>query len=376
NYGNGLPTVTSADSAGSTIYADTGYYYAHVTATTKDGCVQKDSLRVYVEGVDAIIDVDSSKANAGMFTFFNKSVKGKTYTWNFGDGTPEVTTTDMNAVPHTYTSFTGDVPEGDDGTIKPFVVKETKQYDIIIVGAGASGLIAGWELAQTGKKVLILEAKKRCGGRIHTIKDEAFPTALELGAEFVHGKLPITQQLIKKAGGKWHKIKGSLWHNLNGKWIQSEEQIPNEAAVTKALEEVTEDMTISQFLDTYFADNKDIREGLTSYIEGYYAGDINKVSTFAFRDEMKEGDDRQYRIDGGYKTIMDYLVKMVRKQGVTIQLQTPVNSIEWQPNYVKLIAGTKSYQGKKALVTVPLGVLQAQAIQFSPGIDTLNSALS
>jgi gliding motility-associated-like protein len=125
DYGDGSAPVTGADSASSTTYADTGFYWVRVLATTDHGCVMRDSLRVYVEGVDAIIGVDSTKANLGMFTFSNKSIKGKTYTWNFGDGSPEVNTTDMNPIPHTYTSFSGDVPEGDGGAIKPFVVKLT-----------------------------------------------------------------------------------------------------------------------------------------------------------------------------------------------------------------------------------------------------------
>ena len=54
-----------------------------------------------------------------MFAFSNESkilngpAAGATYTWNFADGTPEVTTTDPTVVPHTYTNIEGDVPEGD-----------------------------------------------------------------------------------------------------------------------------------------------------------------------------------------------------------------------------------------------------------------------
>jgi monoamine oxidase len=255
-------------------------------------------------------------------------------------------------------------------------VKGNKQYDIIIVGAGASGLIAAWELALSGRKVLILEAKKRCGGRIHTIEDENFPIPVELGAEFVHGKLPITQMLVEKAGLRWEKVRGDLWQHYNGKWSQSEEQIPNESGVMKALDDLKEDMPISQFLDTYFQDNKEVKEGLSSYVEGYYAGDIDKVSTFALREEMQEGDERQYRIEGGYKMLVNYLVKVIEKKGVTIQLQTPVTSVEWQHNYVKLIAANKTFQADKVLITVPIGVLQADVIKFTPNLSVLQTALN
>ena len=39
-------------------------------------------------------------------------------------------------------------------------------YDIIIVGAGISGLAAADNLIDSGKDVLILEARDRIGGRI------------------------------------------------------------------------------------------------------------------------------------------------------------------------------------------------------------------
>lgn len=46
-------------------------------------------------------------------------------------------------------------------------------YDIVIVGAGLSGLYCAWKLAESGKSVLILEKESRIGGRIYTdiIKD-------------------------------------------------------------------------------------------------------------------------------------------------------------------------------------------------------------
>jgi monoamine oxidase len=72
-------------------------------------------------------------------------------------------------------------------------------YDTLIIGTGAAGLAAGRVLHDAGYKILILEARDRIGGRIHTNYDFAdFP--IELGAEFIHGDNAVTHKLLKEAG--------------------------------------------------------------------------------------------------------------------------------------------------------------------------------
>ena len=60
--------------------------------------------------------------------------------------------------------------------------------DVLVVGAGIAGLAAAERLAASGRRVLVLEARDRIGGRIHTAHDPELATPIELGAEFVHGQ--------------------------------------------------------------------------------------------------------------------------------------------------------------------------------------------
>ena len=90
------------------------------------------------------------------------------------------------------------------------------QTDILIIGAGASGLAAGYELSLVNKKVAVLEAKDRIGGRIHSIEDERFKQIVETGAEFIHGKLPVTFNLLNKAKIEYHSAEGKIWEVKNG----------------------------------------------------------------------------------------------------------------------------------------------------------------
>jgi monoamine oxidase len=52
---------------------------------------------------------------------------------------------------------------------------------IIIIGAGLAGLSAAYELTQAGHDVIVLEAQKRPGGRVRTLRDP-FPDGLYVDA--------------------------------------------------------------------------------------------------------------------------------------------------------------------------------------------------
>src|SRR4051812_5174436 len=95
---------------------------------------------------------------------------------------------------------------------------------IIIIGAGAAGLMAARDLSRKGKKVIILEAKERIGGRIHTIPEKGFGI-MEAGAEFIHGNLELTFKMLKKAGLKRNETTGKSWVYREGELRQDEDMI-------------------------------------------------------------------------------------------------------------------------------------------------------
>ena len=59
--------------------------------------------------------------------------------------------------------------------------------DVVVVGGGVAGLAAAVRLAEAGRRVTLLEARARLGGRVYTVLDPAEGHPIELGAEFVQG---------------------------------------------------------------------------------------------------------------------------------------------------------------------------------------------
>ncbi|MGZ5282119.1 MAG: PKD domain-containing protein, partial [Bacteroidia bacterium] len=115
------PSSILTDSVGTTKFTQAGKFWISVKGTTEHECVEYDSMQVRVEDVKALIGVDSTRADVGIFTFQNNSEEGIRYIWNFGDGTPEKETLLKDAIPHEYSAFEGDVQEGVDD-IKRFKV--------------------------------------------------------------------------------------------------------------------------------------------------------------------------------------------------------------------------------------------------------------
>lgn len=234
--------------------------------------------------------------------------------------------------------------------------------EIIIIGAGACGLNAARELSRNGKSVAILEARNRAGGRIYTVKDETFALPVETGAEFIHGDLEYTKQLLKEAGIKYTEIGGALFRSENGQLSEQNDFIEHQEALMKKLKQLEHDMSVTDFLNTYFpGENYELlRKSLTSFVEGYDAADADHASTFALLQELLgEDNSTQYRVTGGYSKLVDCLVDDCEQAGCKIHLSTIVSSVKWRSGEVTVTTtDNRSFTASKVIITIPIAVLQ------------------
>ncbi|THU40419.1 FAD-dependent oxidoreductase [Niastella caeni] len=257
------------------------------------------------------------------------------------------------------------------------------QHSILIIGAGAAGLFAARKLSAAGHPVTVLEASDRIGGRIHTIQPPGFVRPIEEGAEFMHGKLPLTMQLLKEAGVDYQPVAGKMVRIKNGQWLQQEEFVEGWDVLIHRMQELTSDMTLADFLQQYFSDDKytPLRQSVQRFAEGFDVADIHQVSVMGIRNEWMHEQDEQYRIPGGYQQLMQYLQKASAANGCIIHTSHTVKTIRWQANNVQAItADGQTFTAQKAIITVPLGVLQSgpkhvTAISFEPAIDAQYQAI-
>ncbi len=233
---------------------------------------------------------------------------------------------------------------------------------IVVVGAGAAGLMAARELARAGKRVTIVEARDRCGGRIHPLPTAEFGYPAEGGAEFVHGEAPVTHGLLREAGLSLLPIQGTQWTAEDGKLSREGPQELHKAEFHKALRELKDDLTVAEFLRRYFAGHEygRLRHSIERMVEGYDAADPERASTLALRDEwMDGGRTTQARIAGGYGALVDFLAAECRKHGVAIHLTSSVSAIEASNTKVTArCANGDAHECDAVVLTVPLPLLK------------------
>ncbi len=204
---------------------------------------------------------------------------------------------------------------------------------IIIIGAGASGLMAAKELSEAGNKVIILEARNRIGGRIHTFSNSSFNNS-EAGAEFIHGRLQLTLNLLEEAGINYEKTKGTMYR-FHDKQLEIQSGFSEHwNLLLNKMKNLTVDITLNGFLQKYFKDDKfaDLRNKVQNFAEGFDLTDITKASTIALYKEWSQEENAQYRITGGYQKLIDYLYDTCVKNSVEVHTPCVAKVISWKKN--------------------------------------------
>jgi monoamine oxidase len=262
-------------------------------------------------------------------------------------------------------------------------------HDAIVLGAGASGLRAAADLARAGLSGLVLDARDRIGGRIHTLHEPGLALPIELGAEFIHGRAAPVFDLIDRAAGAAIDTGGERWALSGGRLERANrpfEQIAHAMRNDRALSK--KDLAFDEFLDEHLNDvlSPEARESARMLAQGFDAADTRRASARAIVEEWTGGasvGSAQFRPLGGYGALLAHLAGGLRGSGMQLQLNTEIRSIRWKRGEVEvrgLFHGRAfGVKARRAIVALPLGVLQRSrppgGVRFTPALAGKRAAL-
>jgi monoamine oxidase len=265
----------------------------------------------------------------------------------------------------------------------PASAPQTPLIDVLIIGAGAAGLLAARQLATAGRLVRLLEARAYLGGRAHTLTPPGFTRPIEAGAEFIHGEAPLTRGLLREAGMGWQDTTGDTYQVRDGKIQDEGAFFAHLPLLLEKLQALDHDLPLADFLAREFAgeEHAALRAMATQFAEGYDAADPSRASAWALRDEWAaDGVDDSPRPVGGYGPLLHWLAAQAQAAGATVQLGTPVREIRWQAGQAEVLTtiGTR-YRARQVLCTVPLGVWQLSEnqpgyLRFTPELPAHRAA--
>lgn len=265
-------------------------------------------------------------------------------------------------------------------------------YDVLVIGAGAAGLAAACALARAGKRVAVIEARDRIGGRIRTERFTAPGSesllSIELGAEFIHGLPEITWDLVRRAKLATSELAGAPLMVRDGHLtadIGAQDSVGDlleQMAVWLAKQPAGHDMSFADYVARH-APNASNAAAATNYVEGFNAADQRRIGVAGLAQQQRAEDaidgDRLFRLTRGYDAVPGFLANELGRAGGVVHLDKPVRRIVWSPGAV-LVQGADAagnafeFTADQAIITVPLGVLQAESIAFDPRPEAILQA--
>lgn len=280
-------------------------------------------------------------------------------------------------------------------------VSALPDVDVVILGAGITGVTAGRELDNQGKTFVILEATNSPGGRIRSEyhPDPRFPKPVELGANWVHEEFinPLYPVLLDMGVEMviFDQDDSSVWNNKG--------QSQNYNQIRRLLTKCANVWTWSNpFRQTGVSDAQSI-------LQGGYAFDDPQVETYyQFAYEQWVGNNLEYHdslmwdtstadtgpdhiIPAGYITVINKFLDGIppnpassrfpdglRSIRSNLYLNSPVTKIEYErPNGKARVTYRDSagmvqtiFANKGVIVTASINVLKAGMIEFVPPLPS------
>lgn len=284
--------------------------------------------------------------------------------------------------------------------------KQQTGYDVIVLGGGFAGVTAARDLSQAGKKVLLLEARNRLGGR--TFTSDFAGKQIELGGTWIHWTQPHIWAEVTRYDMSLSESEGAIpekavW-SQNGKlqegspekqwevFLSSSQKFSGEYArnlyprpwdpyhvpelmkldhmsAADRIEEIRNQLSDDEYqmLNAFMALNCHNDPSTSAFVEmlrwdslgGY---DMGRLMDAAAHYKLKDG-------------TIGLINKMLEDSNVDVRTNTPVYRVEQSDKGVRVFTEDDEIISAKACVcALPINVLDD--IEFEPSLNKAKQQLS
>ena len=251
----------------------------------------------------------------------------------------------------------------------------TERAEVIVVGAGFTGLSAALELKRAGIDFLLLEARDRVGGRVEAMRN-GLGERIDSGGQFLCEDMPQVMALAKALGKTFVEtyVEGDF---ITHPWMspaRAERTYLASMAIRERMNGIEPDdpaiagMTVAAWLERQ-PDPVDAKAAFRSMIEGLWCLALDKVPLWHLIDNDRritnEVPELQYSLRETMQSLADDLAGDL---GDRLRLNEPVARIESGPTGVCVAAASGVVEARTVLVALPPAT--AAKLDFAPALPT------
>ena len=236
---------------------------------------------------------------------------------------------------------------------------------VLIIGAGAAGLYAGYILKSKGIDFQILEASPSYGGRLGKLTGFAnFP--IDTGAQWMHGKNSIVGDLVKKSDTPITLDDSNEKYWFNNELVSSLPRDINEIFLD---DYAAPDVSFAEFAIQKGFGNE--YKNIVEAIAGDSGADASNISAYwkIMEEENWSAGDEDFKFE---ETFFDFIEKEIAIQVQDqIQLNTVIKQIDYTGSIINVTdSNDNAYTADKVIITVPITILKSGDIEFVPALPT------
>lgn len=254
----------------------------------------------------------------------------------------------------------------------PAAATNPSRHDVIVIGAGFSGLSAATELMANGLDVILLEARDRVGGRVES-KLLADGARIDTGGQFLCRDM-VELNALARAHGKaiaWAYYEGDevfqppipvtrgyeIWDGV--------EKLREHIIQLDPTDPALKGLTVSQWIARQPDLDPDVVAGFLRLIEGLWCRPPDEVSFPWFVSTDARITNEYSEMESFLAATMHALAEDVAATlGARLHLSSPVTSIEHGPDGATVHAGDTAYMARRVIISVP--PVMASRIAYDP----------